>query len=75
MPAEAITGAMAEAAKQMPKGTLSEEDARKLEEDLKKASEEAGETLHVPRENVELFRKHEADIRKYAMSGLAFIGL
>ena len=75
MPAEAVTGAMAEAAKQMPKGTLSEEDARKLEEDMKKASEEAGQTLHVPRENVELFRKHEADLRKYAMSGLAFIGL
>jgi hypothetical protein len=75
MPAEAITGAMAEAARQLPKGTLSEEDARKLEEDMKKASEEAGQTLNVPRENVELFRKHEADIRKYAMSGLAFIGL
>ena len=75
LPAEAISGAMAEAAKQMPKGTLSEEDARKLEEEMKKASEEAGQTLHVPRENVELFRKHEADLRKYAMSGLAFIGL
>jgi hypothetical protein len=75
LPAEAISGAMAEAAKQMPKGTLSEEDARKLEEEVKKASEQAGQTLHVPRENVELFRKHEADLRKYAMSGLAFIGL
>ncbi len=29
----------------------------------------------MPRANVELFRKHEADIKKYAMHGLAYIGL
>ena len=28
-----------------------------------------------PRANVELFRKYEADIKKYAMHGLAYIGL
>jgi hypothetical protein len=33
------------------------------------------ESESVPRANVELFRKHQADIGKYAMHGLAFIGL
>jgi hypothetical protein len=37
--------------------------------------EAAGGTMEVPRANVELFRKHEADIKKYAMTGLAMIGL
>ena len=62
-------------ARQIPKGAMSEEDARRLEEELKKAGQEAGQTLQVPPENVALFRKYEADIRQYAMSGLAFIGL
>jgi hypothetical protein len=75
MPAEAVTTAMAEAARQIPKGAMSEEDARRLEEELKKAGQQAGQTLQVPPENVALFRKYEADIRQYAMSGLAFIGL
>ena len=75
MPAETVTTAMAETARQIPKGAMSEEDARRLEEELKKAGQEAGQTLQVPPENVALFRKYEADIRQYAMSGLAFIGL
>jgi len=54
---------------------IGEEDARKLEQGMRQLGEEAGEALHVPRANVELFRKHEAELRKYAMSGLAFIGL
>jgi len=33
------------------------------------------EGLAVPSANLALFQKHEADIKKYAMSGLAFIGL
>jgi hypothetical protein len=37
--------------------------------------ESAEGSLAVPRANVELFRKHEADIKKYAMTGLAMIGL
>jgi hypothetical protein len=56
-------------------GSLSDEDVRKLHEHLTRAGEEAGEALEVPRANVELFRKHEADIKKYAMNGLAYIGL
>lgn len=54
---------------------ISPQDARKLEEGLKELGEGAGRALHVPRANVELFRKYKADIQKYAMHGLAFIGL
>jgi len=56
-------------------GSLSEEDVRKLNEHLAQAGQEAGQALEVPRANVELFRRHEADIKKYAMNGLAYIGL
>jgi hypothetical protein len=56
-------------------GQISEADARKLEQGMRQLGERAGEALRVPRENVELFRRHAADIRKYAMHGLAFIGL
>jgi hypothetical protein len=31
--------------------------------------------IAVPASNIALFRKHEADIKKYAMSGLEWIGL
>ncbi len=55
-------------------GQVSEEDARKLQEEMQRLGQDAGEALHVPRANVELFRKHEADIKKYAMHGLAFLG-
>jgi hypothetical protein len=56
-------------------GKVSEDDAKKLQEQMTKLGREAGEVLEVPRANVELFRKHEADIKKYAMHGLAYIGL
>jgi hypothetical protein len=56
-------------------GKVSEEDVRKLQEELTKLGEDAGQALDVPRANVELFRKHEAEIKKYALHGLAFIGL
>jgi hypothetical protein len=42
---------------------------------MKEIGTSAETTLEVPRANVELFRKHKADIQKYAMSGLAFVGL
>ena len=54
---------------------VSDEDARKLEQGVTELGKQAGEALHVPRSNVELFRKHEAEIKKYAMNGLAFLGL
>jgi hypothetical protein len=56
-------------------GSLSDEDVGKLQEHLSRLGEDAGQALAVPRANVELFRKYEADIRKYAMNGLAYIGL
>jgi hypothetical protein len=55
-------------------GQLSEQDARKLQEGMEQLGEQTGEALRVPRANVELFRKHQADIKKYAMHGLAFLG-
>ena len=36
---------------------------------------EAGAQMDVPEQNIELFRKYEADIKKYAMGGLEWIGL
>lgn len=48
-----------------------EEDAAR---ELRKAAEEAG-ALDVPKANIELFRKYEADIKRYAMGGLEMIGL
>lgn len=55
-----------------------EEQAAEAEEQsaegMEKAVEEA-KALDVPKANLELFRKYEADIKKYAMSGLELIGL
>ena len=58
------------------------EDAAKAAEDgtqdLGRAAQEAreaGAQMDVPQQNIELFRKYEADIKKYAMGGLEFIGL
>ena len=36
---------------------------------------EMGTEMDVPQQNIELFRKYEADIKKYAMGGLEWIGL
>jgi hypothetical protein len=56
-------------------GRVSDDDVRKLREQVTELGRQAGEALEVPKANVELFRKHEADIRKYAMHGLAYVGL
>jgi len=56
-------------------GQVSEEDVKKLQEQVTRLGQDAGQALAVPRANVELFRKYEADIKKYAMHGLAFVGL
>jgi hypothetical protein len=56
-------------------GQLSPEDAKRVRDTISELGDDAGEALAVPRANVELFRKHEAEIRKYAMNGLAYIGL
>jgi hypothetical protein len=54
---------------------VSDDDVRKLREQMTQLGQDAGRALDVPRANVELFRKHEAEIRKYAMHGLALMGL
>jgi hypothetical protein len=88
LPAEAVSEAMSEAGQQVRSGIeaaqkqgvpgaqqMSQEDARKLQEGMKQLGQDASQALHVPRANVELFRRHEAEIKKYAMHGLAFLGL
>ena len=47
-------------------------------DDLRKQAEEARESaksMDVPPENLELFKKYETEIKKYAMAGLEWIGL
>ena len=51
------------------------EGRREAQEGMARLGDSAGEALYVPKANVELFRRHQADIKKYAMHGLAFIGL
>jgi hypothetical protein len=55
--------------------SVSPEDVKKLQDEMTRLGAEAGKALEVPKANVELFRRYEADIKKYAMHGLAFIGL
>jgi hypothetical protein len=55
-----------------------QEQMRKQQKELEKQTEEAkdkAEQFEVPPANVELFRKYEADIKKYAMTGLEWLGL
>jgi hypothetical protein len=52
----------------------SQADLQKTDEALKQMTAGAG-GLRVPQANIELFRKYEADIKQYAMSGLALVGL
>jgi hypothetical protein len=68
MPAESLREAE-RAAESQP--GLSDEDRRKLHESMGQAAQ----ALEVPKANVELFRKYEAEIKKYAMTGLELIGL
>ena len=51
------------------------DDAVQTAEDQMSKAAEGMKSLDAPRGNVELFRKHEADIKKYAMHGLEFLGL
>ncbi len=54
---------------------VSESDVKQLEEGLEKMGSTGAEALTVPPENLELFRKHQEEIEKYAMHGLTFLGL
>ncbi len=75
LPAEALREAAAAAESQRGTATgLPAEEQRKLNESMKELGQ-AAQALEVPKANVELFRRHEADIKKYAMTGLELIGL
>jgi hypothetical protein len=54
---------------------LSDETVAELEEGVARAGAGGAERLRVPPANLELFRKHEEAIEKYAMHGLALLGL
>jgi hypothetical protein len=83
---EAAGQAYDQAAQQMKKaaeaaGGRDEASRKALEKGMKDVEgqgedvREATQSLDVPPANVELFRKHEADLKKYAMNGLEWIGL
>jgi len=55
-------------------GKTPEEVAREAAE-AGPGAEEGEEALRIPQANIDLFRKHEADLKKYAMEGLALAGL
>lgn len=55
-----------------------DESVQKGIDDLRKATEEARENakdMDAPPQNIALFKKYEAEIKKYAMGGLEWIGL
>ncbi len=60
---------------------LSEEQRKQIEEATRQAEAQRAEAVQqatamdVPKANLELFKKHEADIKKYAMGGLEWLGL
>ncbi len=66
---------MAEAMK--ASGNTSPEAQKALEQMRAEAAQtqESAKQFDVPQANIELFRKYEADIKKYAMSGLELAGL
>lgn len=79
--AAAAAGAEEALAKAAEDANMPEEARKALREAQEQAKQSARETseaarqLDVPEANLALFRKHEADIKKYAMSGLEWIGL
>jgi hypothetical protein len=56
-------------------GDVSDDAVREAQEDMARAAEKARAALDAPKANIELFRKHEADIKKYTMHGLELVGL
>jgi hypothetical protein len=57
-----------------PGAGVSPEDIEKMQKEVEDSSSSL-HSLDVPKANIELFRKHEAEIKKYAMGGLEMIGL
>ena len=61
-----------------PPSKEADESLEKGIEDLRKQAEETRKSardMDVPPQNIELFRKYEAEIKRYAMAGLEWIGL
>lgn len=72
MSAAAREGLDAAGAKGLPSPSADElRPAQEAASEMAKATE----GLSVPAANLELFKKHEADIKKYAMAGLGLLGL
>lgn len=67
------TGEALDQAQRQLEGVSTPEAAQALK-DLQAAAEQS-KALDVPKANIELFRKHEEEIKKYAMAGLEFVGL
>jgi hypothetical protein len=55
-------------------GKASDEDLAKAEDAVQELADKA-KAMDVAPANIELFRKHEAEIKQYAMGGLSFLGL
>lgn len=82
---EAVSSSTDQAAREMERqaeqGEMPDqarEAMREAAERMRKGSQEIEEKAHaldVPPENIELFRKYESEIKKYAMTGLEAIGL
>jgi len=76
---EGVAQAMKQAQTQMKDATPEQkkqlqEAAGQIEAQAAKAEENA-KALEVPKANIDLCRKYEADIKKYAMNGLELLGL
>jgi hypothetical protein len=69
---EATSEALGNMQKQL-EGASSPEAAQALKQ-LQAAAEQT-QALDVPKANIELFKKHEDELKKYAMAGLEFVGL
>jgi len=54
---------------------VGEDDVRRIEEKVASLGASGAEALAVPPQNLALIEKHRADIERYAMHGLAFLGL
>jgi hypothetical protein len=51
------------------------EETRPAAEQMAREMRQRGKEMDVPPQNIALFRKHEAEIKKYAMGGLEWMGL
>jgi hypothetical protein len=58
----------------LPPGSSAEDINKKTEETMKQVTAQTT-GMRVPQANIDLFRKHEEDIKKYTMGGLGLLGL